>query len=132
MSTSAIAVVAVLSAAYLLRIERLRWAPLPAASLAALDRCPDNLYNRYDEGGYLIWFAPARRVFIDGRQDPYPPSFVLDHIRVERSGDYPSTFDRHHIRCAYLPVTSPVASRLQSAGWAALYRDSDWTVLARP
>ncbi len=43
-------------------IPHLRWTPLPAQSLFALQRCPDNLYNRYDEGGYLIWFAPDHRV----------------------------------------------------------------------
>ena len=59
-------------------------------------------------------------MFLDGRQDPYEPSLVLDQIRVETSGDYASTFSTHHIRCAYLPTTSPVAARLSSSGWSAL------------
>jgi hypothetical protein len=117
--------------AYRLQIDHLKWTPLPEASLQALRRCPDNLYNRYDEGGYLIWFEPGRRVFLDGRQDPYEPGLVLDQIRIETSGDYSSTFSEHNIRCAYLPVTSPVAVRLSSSGWSALYRDSAWVVLAQ-
>ena len=130
-TAAALAVALVIGYAYRFQIDHLRWTPLPEASLRALRQCPDNLYNRYDEGGYLIWFEPGRRVFLDGRQDPYEPSLVLDQIRVETSGDYASTFSTHHIRCAYLPTTSPVAARLSSSGWSALYRDSAWVVLAQ-
>jgi hypothetical protein len=111
------------------RVDRLQWSPLPEASLQALDRCPDNLYNRYDEGGYLIWFARNHRVFLDGRQDPYPVSLVHEQMRTEQSGDYVSTFSRYHIRCAYLPTASPVAARLATIGWMTLYRDRNWIVL---
>jgi hypothetical protein len=131
MTSACFAAAIVVGYAYRLQIRHLRWTPLPAASLLALQRCPDNLYNRYDEGGYLIWFAPSRRVFLDGRQDPYQPGLVLDQIRIESSGDYATVFSTHHIRCAYLPTTSPVAARLSASGWSALYRDSAWVVLAR-
>jgi hypothetical protein len=125
-------VVGTIATAYRQRIPRLRWTPLPANSLQALDQCPGNLYNRYDEGGYLIWFAPGRRVFLDGRQDPYPPSLIHDQLRIEGSGDYASTFQRFQVHCAYLPVSSPVSRRLVTAGWATLYRDPEWIVLADP
>jgi hypothetical protein len=130
-TTATLAAAAAIGCAYRFQIEHLKWTPLPKASLQALRQCPDNLYNRYDEGGYLIWFEPGRRVFLDGRQDPYEPNLVLDQIRIETSGDYASTFSAHNIRCAYLPVTSPVAARLSSSGWSALYRDSAWVVLAQ-
>src|SRR5262249_50761697 len=39
--------------AYTQRIDYMRWAPLSSDSLAALRACRGNLYNRYDEGGYL-------------------------------------------------------------------------------
>jgi hypothetical protein len=131
MTSAFLAVAIMIGSAYRLQIPHLRWTPLPQASLLALERCPDNLYNRYDEGGYLIWFEPGRRVFLDGRQDPYQPRLVLDQIRIETSGDYATMFSTYHIRCAYLPATSPVAVRLSSSGWSALYRDSAWVVLAQ-
>jgi hypothetical protein len=130
-ATAAI-VVGTIATAYRQRIPRLRWTPLPASSLHALDRCPGNLYNRYDEGGYLIWFVPGRRVFLDGRQDPYPTSLILDQLRIEDSGDYTATFQRFQIHCAYLPTSSPVSGNLVTAGWATLYRDPQWIVLADP
>jgi hypothetical protein len=110
---------------------RLHWDPLPASSIAALDRCPGNLYNRYDEGGYLIWFAPEHPVFLDGRQDPYPPSLIEDQRRVERTGNYEDVFRRYGIGCAFVPADSIVASRLLDAGWRPLYDASPWKVLAR-
>jgi hypothetical protein len=128
-SAASLTVVLTLAYAYVFQIRHLQWNPLPKASLQALRLCPDNLYNRYDEGGYLIWFARDHLVFLDGRQDPFPPSLVLEQIRSESSGDFADTFARHHIRCAYLPTSSPVGGRLSAAGWTSLYRDADWVVL---
>lgn len=130
MTTAALAVAVTLAWAYVNRIPRLRWAPVPPGALAALRQCPDNLYNRYDEGGYLLWFAPDRKVFMDGRQDPFPPALVLEHIRMETvSGDFRDVFSRHNIHCAYLPTHSPTAAQLATAGWTTLYRDANWVVL---
>jgi hypothetical protein len=129
MSAAALTVVITLAYAYGFQIAHLRWSPLPEGSLQALKQCPDNLYNRYDEGGYLIWFAKDRLVFLDGRQDPYPPSLVHEQIRTESSGDFAATFARYNIRCAYLPAGSPVARRLTAVGWKSLYGDADWVVL---
>jgi hypothetical protein len=129
LATGAAAIAAIgIAWAYEEQIAHLQWTPLPAASVAALGRCPGNLYNRYDEGGYLIWFAPEKRVFLDGRQDPYEPSLVLEQIRIEHTGDYAATFSRYHIQCAFLPTSSPVAERLAAASWTPLYRDSSWIV----
>jgi hypothetical protein len=129
MSSAAVAAIVLIAWAYRAAIPRLRWTPLPARSLLALQRCPDNLYNRYDEGGYLIWFAPNHRVFLDGRQDPYEQTLVLEQIGVETTGDYAPTFSRYDIHCAFLPAGSAVARRLSAAAWLTLYRDSNWIVL---
>lgn len=121
-----------IAVAYQRQIARLRWVPLPPASIQALNQCPGNLYNRYDEGGYLIWFAPQRKVFLDGRQDPYPTALVKDQLRIEETGRYDETFARFAISCAYLPRVSPVADRLRDAGWTSVYADRSWIVLAKP
>jgi hypothetical protein len=123
-------VAATLTVAYSRQWPRLRWNPVPAAAIAALDGCPDNLYNRYDEGGMLLWFAPGRKVFLDGRQDPFPPALVAEHIEMETGRrPYGPTFARHRIRCAFLPVVSPVAAQLAEDGWTTLHRDASWVVL---
>jgi hypothetical protein len=128
--TAAILVALAVPAAYASRLDRLQWTPLPASSLAALDMCRGNVYNRYDEGGYLIWFAPDHKVFLDGRQDPYPPALIKEQLRVESTGDFGQLFRRYDIGCTYLPADSLVGARLLRAGWTQLYRDARWAVLA--
>jgi hypothetical protein len=129
-AVAGILVVGAVACAYAAPIDHLRWAPLPEASLAALRTCRGNLYNRYDEGGDLIWFAPEHPVFLDGRQDPYPVDLVKEQVRVESSGDFEHLFQRYDIRCAYVPAQSLVSERLSRAGWRTLFRDARWAVLS--
>lgn len=130
MVCACLGVAVTLGLAYRDQWPRLQWNPIPEAALDALRGCPDNLYNRYDEGGMLLWFAPGRKVFLDGRQDPFPPALVLEHIEMETGRrPYGPTFERHAIRCAFLPVVSPVGPQLTRDGWTALYRDEQWVVL---
>jgi hypothetical protein len=113
-------------------IERLGWRPLPPAAVTAIRACPGPLYNRYNEGGYLIWFVPEVPVFIDSRQDPYPAELLTAHIEAERTGDVDALFARYHIACAALPPTSKVAQRLRAdAAWTTKHADDAWVVLAR-
>ena len=119
-----------LSVAYRQQWPRLRWNPIPQAAIDALRDCPDNLYNRYDEGGMLLWFAPGRKVFLDGRQDPFPRALVVEHIEMETGRrTYGPTFARHAIRCAFLPIVSPVAAQLSKDGWMTMHRDDQWVIL---
>jgi len=123
-------VMATVAYAYATPIDHMRWAPLPPDSLTALRSCPGNLYNRYDEGGYLIWFARDHKVFLDGRQDPYPVALIEEQVRVENTGDYADLFRRYDIHCAYVPAASNVSAHLQRAGWVSLFRDARWILLA--
>jgi hypothetical protein len=123
-------VAVVVVSSYVRRSDRLRWSPLPSASFQALDACRGNVYNRFDEGGYLIWFAPTRRVFIDSRYLPYSDRFIQDHMRIEQTGDGSAAFRQYDIHCAYIPTASLLGNRLRSAGWKPLYEDPAWSVLS--
>jgi hypothetical protein len=116
--------------AWTLEVDRLGWHPLPTQALEAVSSCPGRLYNRYDEGGYLVWFARNQLVFLDGRQDPYPQELVLDQLHLEASGEYEATFERYKIRCAFIPSDSLLAHHLVSAGWHTMYDDQTWAVFA--
>jgi hypothetical protein len=131
-TAAALAATIAVATAWHRELPRLGWNPLPAGAIAAVESCPPRIYNRYDEGGYLIWFARSQPVFIDSRQDPYPQEFVREHLRVEASGDYEATFDRYAIRCAFLPVQSTLAQALMARQWTASYIDSRWAVLTEP
>ncbi len=113
-------------------IDRLGWQPLSGQAIAAVESCPERLYNRYDEGGFLIWFTPNQKVFIDSRYDPFPPELLLGQIALEESGVYEATFEQHRIRCAFIPSESTLARRLSEHGWRSTYRDAMWAVLVAP
>jgi hypothetical protein len=108
---------------------RLQWQPVPQQVLAEVQACGDRVYNRYADGGPLIWFAPGVRVFIDSRQDPFPLEFTRDYVAMEQTGDYQSTFRKYGIKCAMLPETSPTARRLTADGWRSRIRADGWSVL---
>jgi hypothetical protein len=113
-------------------LERLGWQPIPAGATAAIRRCGGPLYNRYNDGGYLIWFVPEIPVFIDSRQDPYPATLMSADIDAEKSGDYRALFSQYGVRCAALPPLSPISKRLATDGWHERYRDETWVVQATP
>jgi hypothetical protein len=118
--------------AWIAPLPRLGWSPLADSLVAAIHSCPGRLYNRYDEGGYLIWFMKDRKVFIDNRQDPFPIELVLAHIEVERSGDYRELFDRYEIGCSLTQVGSPLSARLKHDGWRELDGTAVWKLYRRP
>jgi hypothetical protein len=110
-------------------LPKLGWQPLPAGALAAVRACPGPLYNRYNEGGYLIWFARETPVFIDSRQDPYPFEFVIDAVRNDSHATIEATFARWGIRCALLPHDSETLPVLRGKGWRAAFADDEWAVM---
>lgn len=113
-------------------IARLRWQPVSEQMRGALDACRGPLYNRYDEGGYIIWFAREHKVFIDSRQDPFPPSLVQEQLLVEETGEFSQTFARYGIACALSVNGSALARRLDEAGWQRHDAGSGWGVYTRP
>lgn len=113
-------------------LPRLAWRPLSPTAIAAIDSCPGRLYNRYDEGGYLIWFVRHRKVFMDSRQDPFPRELVMGHIELERTGEYRDMFERFDIACALSPGGSPLAKALERDGWTSTMAGGSWRVYRRP
>jgi hypothetical protein len=123
--------VSIVATAWLHRWPRLGWDPMSTSIANAAQACDNRVFNSYTGGGYLIWFAPRVRVYIDSRQDPYPLDFIQEYIQIEWGGDYHAVFDRYGIKCAVLPPTSPTATQLIADGWRTLERDTDWVVLTR-
>ena len=130
-AAAVVAAVAVVAQAWSSSWPRLQWNPLAPETVAAIAACDGRLYNRYDEGGYLVWFMKERPVFIDSRQDPFPETLVLEQIRIEQTGDYQRAFMRYQIGCALVADGSPLARNLSRDGWSARHAGSGWTVYGR-
>jgi hypothetical protein len=118
--------------AWLQPLPRLAWTPISPAVVAAVDGCPGRLYNRYDDGGYLIWFMKHRPVFMDSRQDPFPAEMIMAHIDVERSGDYKVLFAAYDIGCSLSLEGSPLGHSLRRDGWREADAGGGWKVYHRP
>ena len=110
----------------------LYWNPISPGALRALDVCPGPLYNFYGDGGSLVWFAPTRRDFVDGRQDPFPVWLLRESFEVEHGAPYLALFAKFGVRCAFIPAKSKLVDRLRGDGWRAQFIDADWAVLAAP
>ncbi len=113
-------------------LARLGWQPMPEQMRQAISDCLGPLYNRYDEGGYIIWFLKDRPVFIDSRQDPFPEEMVMDSIRLEATGDYQSTFERYGITCALTPDRSTLSQHLRRDSWGEQPAGPGWSVFSAP
>jgi len=105
------------------------WTPVSDQAAAAIRRCPGPIYNHYNDGGYLIWFVPEQKVFLDSRQDPYPVQLTQAQHTAERTGDYRELLSRHSIRCAVLSPDSRALATLERSGWHENYRDRRWVVV---
>lgn len=105
----------------------------PSAALPFLRSGSGRLLNEYDWGGYLIWNAPERAVFIDGRYVPYLDG-VLDDFRAV-VGLAPAWHDilaRYDVREALLRPGRPLAVALREDGWIVRSEGPAFVLLARP
>ena len=134
LAVAALGALAFVARSYRSRVPTLGWRPIAPGALEALRACEGPLYNQYDEGGYLIWFAPEKPVFVDNRQDPYPVAHLRAQLDVQwGAAPYRPLFERWGIRCAFLPLTSTTTvAALDRDGWVTRYRDDTYVVLAAP
>ena len=105
------------------------WSPMSDAARARIASCPDRLYNTYADGGELIWFVSEKEVFIDNRQDPFSPEVLRDNKRLELDGDFGQVFKKYGIRCAVVPMDTPLDRSLgATAGWQLIHDEPRWRV----
>ncbi len=126
------AALAVVAVGWRAQPARLYWHPFDGGALRALDRCPGPLFNFYGDGGSLVWFAPSRPDFVDGRQDPFPFELLRQSFAVEEGAPYQTLFARFGVRCAFIPAKAKLVDRLRDDGWRAQFLDHDWAVLSAP
>ena len=89
----------------------------PTGALGALRPGP-GLFNEYDWGGFLIWHAPATKVFVDGRLSPYAPRVIDDYTTIsEAHPGWRETIERLGVRQLLVRPAAAVAVRARELGW---------------
>lgn len=106
----------------------------PVGALPALASGSGVLLNEYDWGGFLIFRAPGRPVFIDGRLFPFVSAGVLDAYReaVELRPGWRAVLDRYAVREVLLRPGRPLAGALREDGWRVRAEDPTFVLLVRP
>lgn len=108
--------------------------PLKAVEFLRRSGLSGRMLNEYVYGGYLIWAAPDRKVFVDGRADVYEPAAVLgDYARLTRlNGDPRSVLDKYRIDFCLLARSEPLTRVLPLLhGWRTVYSDQQAIVFER-
>jgi hypothetical protein len=104
----------------------------PIAALPELPAGP-GLLNRYDWGGFLIWYAPATPVFVDGRLFPYVEEALDDYRAViGLHPDWRQVLARRGIRTVLVAPSDAIAVQGAALGWPILARTPEWVMLRVP
>lgn len=95
---------------------------------------PERLFNELNWGGALIRVgAPHVKVFIDQRNDCYPPEVLRDFRRAGLSfEDAQQVFAQYGVQAGALRPKSALAEGLRGLGWRVEYEDRQAVLLMRP
>jgi len=105
----------------------------PTAALDTLRSTSGVLLNEYDWGGYLIWRAPERPVFVDGRLFPFLPEVFADwREAVELGPRWKEVLDRYKVAQVLLRPDRALVSALREQGWRVVTEDARTVLLERP
>jgi hypothetical protein len=108
--------------------------PVKAVEFLKQSGLSGRMLNDYGYGGYLIWAAPERPVFIDGRADVYEPAGVLaDYMRfMLLDADPQSLLSKYRIDYCLFAQEERIARALPLIpGWKKIYSDEKAVIFAR-
>ena len=94
------------------------------------------LYNDYGAGGFLLWWLPEEKVFIDGRMPAWRVGdrwIFYDYIALT-SRDPPELgiLAKYGVDWAIVGIGTPLAAVLASrADWRAVYSDMKVTLYVK-
>ncbi len=120
------------------RMQPYRWGwgidedfhPVAAANLLLAEPWQGNIFNHFNQGGYLIFrLFPRFGVFQDGRILAYPREFIARLNTQAIPEQWPKIAADFHLNLALVPVNDSVF--FPRAEWALVFWDDAWCILAR-
>lgn len=92
-----------------------------------------NLLNSYTWGGYISWYNPEIKVFVDGRTDLFGDEIILDWIdMVSANEGWEDLFNKYQIDWVLLENDRPIIKELQVQQWDVFYEDNISSILIKP
>ncbi len=115
--------------------------PRDAVEFLRLNTLDGRLFHRYAWGGYLTFYLPERKVFIDGRGHTiYPPEFYREDLTAEFGAPgWSAVLDRYEVALVLWPTGATAAAGdrqgllrelLRSPSWQRVYDDGEAVVFA--
>jgi hypothetical protein len=99
--------------------------PRDAVGFMQQKQIKGRLFNWYDFGGYIEFYAPAIKTFCDGRTDIFVYNGVLeDYIKINSFERPLELLDKYDIDYVLFPVDHRLTYVLDhSPGWRTIYQD---------
>lgn len=111
-------------------IEAVEWAMAHRGRLGA------RLYNDYGFGGFLLWWLPQEKIFIDGRMPAWRigDRWIFYDYLLLTAGDPPAleVLDKYHVDWALVELGTPLDWALTNQReWHELYADTKVAIYLR-
>jgi hypothetical protein len=105
--------------------QQLNPSVFPVEAVEKLQQTPPagNLFNEYDWGGYVSWFAPQIPVYIDARADLFGDDFIFHWLDVANANaDWEAEFARWGITAVLIKPERALARELYDHdGWQVVH-----------
>jgi hypothetical protein len=91
------------------------------------------LFNSYSWGGYLIWFLPEDKVYIDGRTDLYGDEILNEWITIIQANEgWKDLLESRGITRVLIEPDRPLAKILPLDGGVIVFRDKNSVIIDLP
>ncbi len=109
------------------------WLPADATEFIRETRPPQNLFNSYNWGGYLIWELRDYPVYVDGRTDLYGDELLKVYMSlIFAQPGWEAKLDQAGINTVMVEPYTPLARVLSVRGsWEQVYADDVAIVFVR-
>jgi len=107
-----------------IREAQTEFLPVEAVEFLNEQNLEGNLFNSYNWGGYLMYFAQQHPVFIDGRTDLYGNFLFTQRNIAFALTDWQAELDAFDIEIVFVETRSSLDIAMQqSTQWESIYRD---------
>jgi hypothetical protein len=91
------------------------------------------MYNNHNFGSYLDFALPERKTFIDGRDELFGLDFLREQLAIVNGApEGARKLEEWGVDWAIFHSGSPLAQRLEAAGWTMFYADRVAIVYVKP